>query len=348
MPRKSRGPRLYLRNDARNAGWVIRDGPVQRRTGCSADDREGAESALAAYIARKYQPVSGESDLARIPIVDVLSHYLSEHAPHTANPEWLGYMATPLIDWWGDKTLAAIRGGACRAYTSYRAAHVSEATARHELSVLSAAIKFYHREHGPLSAVPTVTLPPKPAPRKRWLTRSEAARLLWAARRTEHVKRLILIGLRSGTRSGAILAMGWVPSTGGGHFDLGSQTLTRAADGELQSKKRKPPSRIHAKLLPWLRRWRERDIASGVSIVCHYDGVQVKKLRRSWATIRKAAGLGDDVTPHVLRHTCVTWLLQAGVPTWEVAGFVGMSEETVRAVYGHHSPDHQAKAVHSP
>ena len=92
----------------------------------------------------------------------------------------------------------------------------------------------------------------------------------------------------------------------------------------------------------------ERDIASGVSIVCHYDGVQAKKLRRSWATIRKAAGLGDDVTPQVLRRTCVTWLLQAGVPTWEVAGFVGMSEETVRAVYGHHSPDHQAKAVHSP
>jgi integrase len=109
---------------------------------------------------------------------------------------------------------------------------------------------------------------------------------------------------------------GQMGKTRGCTINLGSQTPTRAADGELQSKKRKPPSRIHAKLLPWLRRWRERDIASGVSIVCHYDGVQVKKLRRSWATIRKAAGLGDDVTPHVLRHTCVTWLLQAGVPTW--------------------------------
>ena len=347
MPRNPRAPRLYLRTDARNSGWVIRDGPIQRRTGCSAQDRGGAEKALAAYIAQKYQPVSGETDLARIPVVDVLSRCLKEHAPHTARPEWLGYMALPLIEWWGDKTLATIRGGTCRAYGEHRCAHVSNSTIRHELAVLSAAINFYHREHGPLAAVPTVTLPPKPGPKERWLTRSEAARLLWAARRTEHVKRLILIGLRTGTRPGAILAMQWTPNATGGHFNLAAQTLIRAGEDEKPSKKRKPPVRIHKRLLPWLRRWHESDRAQGISVVCHYDGRQIEKLRRSWRTIRKAAGLDDAVTPHVLRHTCVTWLLQEGVPTWEVAGYVGMSEETVRSVYGHHSPDHQSKAINS-
>ncbi|SDL46140.1 Phage integrase family protein [Nonomuraea maritima] len=36
-------------------------------------------------------------------------------------------------------------------------------------------------------------------------------------------------------------------------------------------------------------------------------------LRRSWGTIRKAAGLGD-MRFHDLRHTCVTLLLNLGVP----------------------------------
>jgi len=73
----------------------------------------------------------------------------------------------------------------------------------------------------------------------------------------------------------------------------------------------------------------------------------VGKLRRSWRTACNAANLGDDVMPHTLRHTCTTWLLQAGVPVWEVAGFVGMSEETVQRVYGHHAPEFQEKAANS-
>jgi integrase len=45
------------------------------------------------------------------------------------------------------------------------------------------------------------------------------------------------------------------------------------------------------------------------------------------------------VTPHTLRHTTATWLMQSGVPMWEVAGFLGMSRETLERVYGHHHPD---------
>ena len=63
------------------------------------------------------------------------------------------------------------------------------------------------------------------------------------------------------------------------------------------------------------------------------------RLTRSWRTACKAAGLGREVTPHTLRHTCVTWLLLAGEKIWDVANYVGMSEDMVRKRYGHHSPD---------
>jgi hypothetical protein len=36
------------------------------------------------------------------------------------------------------------------------------------------------------------------------------------------------------------------------------------------------------------------------------------------------ADLSGKVTPHALRYTAATWLMQRGVPVWEVAGFLGV------------------------
>jgi len=37
--------------------------------------------------------------------------------------------------------------------------------------------------------------------------------------------------------------------------------------------------------------------------------------------------------------------MQRGVPVWEVAGFLGMTVETVERVYGHHHPDYLKRAA---
>lgn len=70
-----------------------------------------------------------------------------------------------------------------------------------------------------------------------------------------------------------------------------------------------------------------------------YAGRLIAKDRRGWRRARELAGLGADVTPHVLKPTCITWLLQNRVPIWDVAGFVGTSEKVMRDTYGHHAPD---------
>lgn len=36
--------------------------------------------------------------------------------------------------------------------------------------------------------------------------------------------------------------------------------------------------------------------------------------------------------------------MQLGVSTWESAGLLGMSEKTLRDVYGHHHPDYLQQA----
>ncbi|GAA0002641.1 hypothetical protein BRDID11002_26420 [Bradyrhizobium diazoefficiens] len=37
-------------------------------------------------------------------------------------------------------------------------------------------------------------------------------------------------------------------------------------------------------------------------------------------------------------YTAATWLMQRAAPMWEAAGFLGMSEMTLRETYGHHHP----------
>ncbi|GAF83492.1 unnamed protein product, partial [marine sediment metagenome] len=202
---------------------------------------------------------------------------------------------------------------------------------------------------------PAFTLPAKASPRERWLTRSEVARLLlaaWRNERTRHVARLILIGIYQGRRPGAILALGWLPSPRAGHFDLdagllygtGRRERGTGEAGQRVTKKRAPTSRIHGRLLPHLKRWRAKDLERGIPHVIHYQGGRINKLRRSWRRAADLAGLGAEVTPHILRHTAGTWQAQAGTPDHEAAGFMGMSVEIYQRTYAHHHPDYQNKA----
>lgn len=52
----------------------------------------------------------------------------------------------------------------------------------------------------------------------------------------------------------------------------------------------------------------------------------------------------SEVTPHTLRHTAATWLMQRRADLWEAAGFLGMSVEQLERTYGHHHSDHLKSA----
>lgn len=281
----------------------------------------------------------------------MLAAYLIEHAPTVARPDLITYAIARLEPFFGAMHLADIKAGPCRAYVVARmAAGVSDQTARRELEVLRAAIQHYHREHGlDGAAPPRVTLPAKSPARQRWLTRAEAAALIRAARRhprSSHVARLVLLGIYTGTRPGAMLALHWLPATMGGHVDLDAGVIHRQPPARPQSRtKRQTPVRIPDRLRGHLERWRAADMAAGITRVVHFEGRGITKLRRSWTSVRGAAGLGRDVVPHTLRHTCATWLMQAGIDRFEAAGFLGMTADTLETVYGHHHPDFQRAAA---
>lgn len=272
-------------------------------------------------------------------IADALDIYAREHATSTVAPERIGYAIDALLPFWGKLAVSAIKGETCRRYAKSR--NRADATVRRELGTLQAAIKHCERE-GYLLGAPTVTLPPKPDPKQRWLTRSEAARLLWAAHRLErgkHLARFILIGLYTGTRKEAILTLRFGPHTQGGWIDLENGLMYRRAADAQQTKKRQPPARLPNRLMAHVGRWK----GQGTWVV-EYQGGRCGDIKKAWHAARIAAGLDSAVVPHTLRHTAITWAMQRGARSWDAASFFGVSVEVIEKVYGHHSPDHQSTA----
>jgi integrase len=365
MPRQSKGARLWLRKRrGRGAQWVILDHGREYRTGAGENDLRAAENALAQYLANKRRPHYGDGHPFQVLIADILADYGENHGPTTERPDLIGGAINKLIEFFGNQTASTITNTVCKKYVQWRARQfdartkvmtrpISPSTAGRELVVLGAALRWCWRE-GKLDRLIPVTLPTKPSPRQRHLSRSELAALLagalgWDqrgkrhhAKISRHLARFILIALYTGTRHDAILRLRWRSNTEGGWIDLGSGVMHRRESGAVESGKRRPPIPIPPRLLPHLRRWRR--LTTGY--VIEYAGRPIRSQeRRAWRTACELAGLGPDVTPHVLRHTCATMLLQLGVSVYDVAGVLGASEEVVRRTYGHHAQDHLRHAV---
>ncbi|PXA88675.1 hypothetical protein DMC25_09530 [Caulobacter sp. D4A] len=56
------------------------------------------------------------------------------------------------------------------------------------------------------------------------------------------------------------------------------------------------------------------------------------------------AGLPAEVTPHWLRPTCATWLMEGDVDLWEASSYLGMNPKALIHNYSHHRPSHHARA----
>jgi integrase len=370
MPRSSKGARLYLRavrrdatgNITHHATWVIRDGRRDVFTGCVANEVAQAEQRLKQYIAEKYAPRRKVRDIDSIAIADVLSIFIDDRREAQANKKQFDRRMMRVNAWWGAKMLAEVTGENCRAY---QMARCNKGGARRDLEDLRAAIN-HHAKEGLHRGIVRVTLPPRGVPRDRWLTRSEAARLIWTCWRTRevqkrhcgaekgktlptikkplrHLARFVLIGLYTGTRAGAIASASPIPAVGRSFVDLERGIFYRLADGRQQTNKRQPPVPVPPRLLAHTRRWRDRGLITRYFV--EYNGEAVASVKTAFKRAVKLAGLRGKVSPHTLRHTAATWLMQAGADRWQAAGYLGMSVEMLDRVYGHHHPDYLQDAV---
>ena len=211
MGRRARGPRLRFikKRGWREGSWYIEwteAGRTKQRS-CATGDLGTAETQLGEFILERGRR-AGPREPAAFPIAEVLADYAKEHAPRTATSERISYAVEALASFWSGNFAGDITRETCAAYGGHRGK--SDGTIRRELGVLRAALNHAFQE-GRLRRVPFVFLPPPPAARDRWLTRTEAAALLRAARHDKrcrlHLPMFILLGLYTGARKSTILSL---------------------------------------------------------------------------------------------------------------------------------------------
>lgn len=342
MPRKSKGP--YLAWVEKRGLWYVRvnENGGRRELSTGTSDRSEAEAALGEYLAqRRARSRVGPPPADNVLIADCLADYLEERGHEQAQPKAVASRTEKLLRFWGRDTVAAVSTRRCADYGRWSA--VQDSTLRRELGTLRAALNYAVQE-GRLDRAPFVRLPEAPAGRDRWLTRQEAARLLWECRKTRSDTRpyltlFVRLALYCGARPGAVMGLRWPQikwaEGEGGVIDFN-------APGAKKTNKRRARVPMTPRIVSMLQR-AKRTHGSDLGAVINRRGAAVADIGSSFAAACERAGL-DDVKPHTLRHTRGTWLAQEGVDFFQISGWLGQTVSRTTELYAHHHPDHMKRA----
>jgi integrase len=385
--RRSKGAQLYLRDAKRPGGarrWVILDRKangerIERSTGALESDRATAEKAFGEYLAAKHVPDFGEGRPDQALIADVLAVYGEAKVGKVTRGDTLALTLIRLGEFWAGKTVNDITKERCEDYVDWRInlgdargsnkwhqkqhntpRQLKPTTARNDLLTLKAAIRHCWQNRRLTQVVP-VHMPPPAEARPRMLTTNEAARLLAGAlgwdehgrrhhrRINRHVARFIVTGLYTGTRHDRLLRLQWVENLQGGWVDLKKGVLHRKGSNEPETKKRAPSVPLSDKLWAHMRRWHRH---SNHRYVIAFQGANIESISAGFEVAVELAGLATDdpakkVTPHTLRHTCVSWMLAAGKSPFQIGKYVGMTAAMVERVYGHTNDNLQRETANA-
>ena len=264
---------------------------------------------------------------------EAMDAYYKEHvAVKVIDRMRIEYAMMPLREFFGDTPLRHVDIPMCREYRDFRE-DIKPSTVRKELSVVSAAAQhaLKWRKIG-VDEMPTIEMPALDAPRRVWLLKEELATLLETASTLDRrVFRFVQLAYHTASRKRAIEALTWP------QVDLDSKRIDLQGSAPA-TYKRKPIVPISETMAQELATMRSK---STTDYVLAHDG----DIRSAFDAVCTAAGLSllpqqglrqtGRLTPHVLRHSRATHLLQAGKEPWLVANLLGDNLQTVLKTYGH-------------
>jgi integrase len=326
--------------------WYIRDGSKRVSTGKT--DVTEAAAALARYKEDRTGQLALDGKAGVNTLSDLLTFWSEEYrAKPGSERQWLNkwrYVISTIGRHAGHKPLSTLTWEWSRGYVADRLSEgVEGPTVRQELQTILSGWKSAHgRRLTPLPP-PEFDVPAASQARDLFLTKDEARRLL-AECHMPHLRLFVRLGLATGARPGAITALQWRHvDLERGRVDFRASGQRKRGEDEVKRGKEKKAAMvpIAEDLVDELRE--ARRIAQTDHVI-EFAALPVASVKKSFAAAVKRAGLSKDVTPHVLRHSAATWMAQAGVPMWDIAGFLGHSSvKMVEEVYGHHSPDYMSR-----
>lgn len=315
----------------KNGTFYVLYGPeLKRRISTRARDRGKAEQFLAAFIQ------GNQSPKAQGPTVGyILNHYVTGHAPEVRSPDAMRHGAAALNRHLGDHRPENLLPNDFTAYAKARKHDgVGAGTILREMGILRAAGEWSIAHKLILAEQwPRKIKNPVPTPRSKevWLTRDQAPPLI-AACQMPHLRLFVKLGLMTLARTSAILELPWTGEPGAAQVMLERRLIDY---GEGHGNKRRALVPINDELLADLLAARR---VSCTNRVVELHGKPVRFIKKGFAAAVERAGLPGTITPHVLRHTGCTWLVEDGVPYAEIGKMAGDTAEMIERVYGHHSP----------
>lgn len=334
-------PELVLGEVNYEARWYDTIGRRGRSLSMGTADPAKAGARFAAWLteraaaAGQARPDAGDVLTVRAVVDAYMAEHVLAEGSRVADQERARYCHAMLLRGLGTLPLSSLSIPVVRAYRQRRTAGdltnahgrlAGPETVRRELSLLVAAMNHAARwRRLEASAVPYIELPPKSEPRMRWLARDELE-ALWR----HSCDRIRLFGRIAYYAASRKTPVQKLPVR---RVDLERRLIDLADDGPATAKRR-----------GWVPLY--DPIVDEVAHACRLHGPNGYVLghpgsvRTGFENAARRAGLGTDVTPHVLRHTRATHMLQDGEPIWKVAGLLKDTVETVERVYGHHCPEY--------
>lgn len=269
---------------------------------------------------------------------EIIDIYIMEHLIKKPTYQKMRYQIDALKAEFGVYVPAKLNPTSIRAFSGKEAKRgIKPGTTRRVLGILTSALNYMHNE-GKLTIVPPIPLPdPSPA-KERWLTKAEARKLI-AACENLHMKLFVAIALYTGQRKGAILDLQWP------QVDLKSKvkTINFNPPGRAETKKKRVLVPINDELVALLRQVQKKT-GHVISYMNRGNGGRLGDIRKGFQEACERAKL-VGVTPHTLKHTCGTWLAQAGVDMWRISGLLGHSHSRTTQIYLKYSPEYLKGAV---
>jgi integrase len=338
-------PNFRLTKDGSAGRYYVAwgEGRRTRRRSMGTTDQALAQERMKAFVHR----MTSTDDEDDRPVHLVLTQYWDDVAGEARSAETAKRSFDHFLDYYGlETTVSQINKTANKQYEKdMRERGWGSATINRARNFLRAALN-HAVANGDLKFAPHIPTLPVTTKKERWLTRSEAARLLWACRKARfyYLRLFILIGLYTAARHEAILSLRWDQvDFEGGRIDF--RRYDKKGNLLPETNKKRPNAPAPDRLIRFLRWAYKRELRSAkkekravIPFVIHHRHSQVLSVKKAFAEAVRRAKL-KHVTPHTLKHTRITWLLRAHVPVWQVSGLTATSVATITRVYGHHIPD---------
>ncbi|MGY3449158.1 tyrosine-type recombinase/integrase [Bradyrhizobium sp. USDA 4353] len=152
------------------------------------------------------------------------------------------------------------------------------------------------------------------------------------------VYRELYLGYIFGSRPGIYDKLSWQHHDEGGWMDVDGGVFHRVPPGApTHANKRAPAVDMPPEVIDELRRWRREDDGNPWLFRTVVGGGPLGREQQNAIFSTRLAALGiQDVTGHVLRHSCITRMVEKGLSAAIISAVCGISIKMLHSRYDHH------------